>query len=96
MCQPISLVGLEIGEMPGFIESLDKDEREGLIIGDVRYFDEPLREAIESMEGEERMKFVREVVAPLDKEERKMLFEITAFDALSVDEFAEFRSLCLS
>lgn len=96
MCKnQISLQELSVAEIPVFLESLGNEERIGLIIGDSRFFDEPLKEAIESLSGEEKMEFIRQVVSPLDKNERKQLFEIEAFDVLSEDEFEEFRRICL-
>jgi len=93
MCKQISVIGLEPRDIPVFIESLSHEEREILLMGDIQFFDDPLSKILSDLKGEERMNFIRELLKPLEIDEKKILFESSAFDCLFDNEFEELRML---
>ena len=94
MCKPLSLSGMESSEIPVFMESLEPSERIALIMGDFAEFDGPLQEVLEKIkEGDDRKKFLADLLKPLEVDEKKILLESSAFDCLTDDEFETLRML---
>ena len=94
MCRSaISIEGLEPVVVPTFVASLLPSERISLFMGDERFFDGPLGKVLRELKGDGRMDFVKELLGPLETDEKKILLESMAFDCLTDDEMFKFQMM---